>query len=58
MHEMLHQLIAEKREALALPMKERLIALLAVQNKINNLSDIEAETLDQIEEEYYWEESK
>lgn len=57
MHEMLHQLIDEKRKALALPMQERLIALLEVQNKINNLSDIEAETLDQIEEEYYWEES-
>lgn len=56
MYEKLHELITKKREAIALPdISERMIALKKVQDEINALSDEELRTLENIEEDYYWE---
>lgn len=56
MYEKLHELITRKREASALAdVSERTVALKKVQDEISALSDEELSTLEQIEEDYYWE---
>lgn len=55
MHELIHELIVEKRRALALQGPERTRAIRIVEAKINGLSPKHLELLDEIEEEYYWE---
>lgn len=54
-YEQLHDLITRKRDALALPIEERGKVLEEVQSQIDALSEQDKQRLDDIEEDYYWE---
>lgn len=54
-YEQLHDLITRKRDALALPIEERSKVLEEIQSQIDALSEQDKQRLDDIEEDYYWE---
>lgn len=54
-YEQLHDLITRKRDVLALPIEERSKVLEEIQSQIDALSEQDKQRLDDIEEDYYWE---